>query len=142
MKKHKLRLRTGGLIAENDKEAIIIAYLARYRKKLSHHFTSDDCLEIYKSTQVQFSQVRRANNTVTGNYARGGITTRRIKRKKINYLICGQEKPCRKFVLINKYPNRISDETKKEDLYNGDMINRTDTQLYDIKSFLSSGNML
>lgn len=136
VKKKRVCWKSGSIIAENDITVVNISYLTRKNKRFSHHFDDINHLEIYKTTRTEFSQVGRSREG--GKYAYGATQTILVDKKKIKYLNYESDKPQKTYLILNKYPNRISDNFHKEDLFNGDTICRSNVALYDISSFIKT----
>ncbi len=132
MKIRKIRLyfRKGYIISENEKEAYNISLLTRKRSYYRYHFDSENKIEFYKST------VAVNKSSGGGRIARGAVNQRLVGKQKISRPTFSTDKTVHHFIVINKFPYRITDSAKKEELDNGVRICLSDVLLFDLKGFM------
>lgn len=117
------------LIAAYGDETYVIRFLIRKRSYYNYHFTDANRVEYFKSSR----EVYRANK-VTGEVRIGAVNTRLVGRKNLRPLNIPQDGKTTVILLMNQFPQRISDSGHKE-LENGDRICHSEIRLYSYAGF-------
>ena len=117
------------LIAAHGDETFVIRFLIRKRSYYHYHFTDVNRVEYFKSSRA----VCRANK-VTGEVRIGAVNTRLVGHKNLRPLNISQDGKTTEILLMNKFPQRISDSMHKY-LENGDRICHSEIRLYNYAGF-------
>ena len=132
VKKTRLLIRKGYIIAENQAEVAQICLLLRRKKFCRHHFDNETHIELWKSTRL----VTKRN--MAGKIARGSVDTRRVGKISIRWSMLSTEKTIQRMIVMDQFPNSISDSARNEELSSGDCICASDIVLFDFDGFINS----
>ncbi len=137
IKKLLVLLKTACVVAEDKSQAYVIHIYRGVNQKYRYHFENNNILEVYKTLQTTFSTRRHTINGVkmTLSMRKGAIRTERSERKKLFSLKCKSNKSVCDIVLLNKFPEHLSDFTtdkRRCPISEGDEICSSATLLYSL----------
>lgn len=125
--KTHLNFRTGYVIAEDDTQVYNVSLLVGKRRYLRYHFSDEWNIEFVKSTASMFN--------TAGNVAKGATYTRVVGKQKVARCDYNTDKELKEFLVIDKFPNSITDFNLKGELGNGDCICSGNMVLFDLEGF-------
>jgi len=111
--------------SHNNKVAQIIL-LSRKRKYQRYHFDSINKLEFYRSNRVVFNDIKAKGGTISKL-----VETNLVGKQRINW----DDDAEIRIIVFDKFPGRITDSVKKEDLGVGERICASNIYLFDKATF-------
>ncbi len=129
-KKTHLNLQTGYVIAEDDTQVYNVSLLVTKRRYCRYHFSDESNIEFIKSTASM------SKSSTAGNVAKGAINTRVVGKQKIGHCDYNTDKEIKEILVMNKFPNSITDFNLKDELGNGDRICSKNLTLFDLDGFI------
>ena len=129
IRKTGFRFRQGYIIAEDDTQVYCINLLVRKRSYYRYHFRDVENIEFFKSSFSVSLASRR------GTVARGATYSRMVGKQKIQDCSFDTNKNISHFLVINKFPQTITDSTRKQELGNGDCICSSNVELFNLSGF-------
>lgn len=131
-----LRGRYSMTFKQNDKKVKIV-FLVTKRKYPQYYFDSVNLLEFYSTNRVIFNNVKAKGATVSDL-----VETKKVGKQKRMWKATDLTQNDANILLFNKFPPRISDSTRQQDLGNGDSLCNTNVNVYDFQGFSEYVNTL
>lgn len=120
----------------SDKKVKIVFLVAK-RKYPHYYFNSVNLLEFYSTNRVIFNNIKAKGATVSNL-----SETKKVGKQKRMWKATDLTQNDTNILLFNKFPPRISDSTRQQDLGNGDKICDTNIKVFDFNGFLEYVNTL
>lgn len=124
------------ILKQGDKKVKIV-FLVTKRKYPHYYFNSVNLLEFYSTNRVIFNNVKAKGATVSDL-----VETKKVGKQKRMWKATDLTQNDTNILLFNKFPPRISDATRQQNLGNGDKICDTNVQVFDFHGFLEYVNTL
>ena len=129
IRKSRLSIENGYILAKSNEENICIRFLVRKRKFCRHHFASEKVIEFYKTsaTMVRSSKI--------GTFAKGPAETRKVGEIQLCD-VKNESEFSKSFIVIDKMPDTVTDYKLNGGLFDGDSIGNSDVIFISLQNFI------
>ena len=123
-----------GMTFQRKHERLNVLLLVRKKRYPHYYFEDDNHVVFYSSHRMIFPSIKSKGVAMANASEKQLMGKRRIKWSHPH-----QSPDCKRILLFDRLPNKVTDSIKRQELGNGDTVCNSDVRLYDLKGLQNKG---